>query len=308
VKLNCSIGMASSINRKESSVRILENAEIAMYKAKEKGKRSYVEYVTSHQEDIKNKLLLINAMEKGLDQKEFSLNFQPQYDAKTKQIIGYESLIRWNSSELGWVEPLDFIPLAEKMGYIHPIGEFVIRESCNFAKTINKKRAESEKLIVSVNVSGVQLLNDGLFDFFIRLIDEIGVEADNLAIEITETAIIENKEVASKQLELFRKKGIKVYLDDFGTGYSSLNYLIELPIDAIKIDKFFIDHILNEDREYSVVKMVISLAADFGLKTVAEGVETLQQSEMLEKIGCDFIQGFYYNRPLELKDAIKLVN
>lgn len=301
IKLNCSIGMASNINIKETSVRILENAEIAMYRAKDKGKRNYVEYLSSHQEDIKNKMTLINAMEKGLEKNEFSLNFQPQYDARTKSVVGYESLIRWNSSELGWVSPLDFIPLAEKMGYIHTIGEFVIRESCKFAKKL------SEKLIVSINVSGVQLLNDGFFDFFINIIEEIGVKTNNLAIEITETAIIENKEVASTQLDLFRKKGIKVYLDDFGTGYSSLNYLIELPIDAIKIDKFFIDHILKEDREYNVVKMIISLATSFGLKTVAEGVETLEQSEMLEKIGCDFIQGFYYSRPLELKDAIKLV-
>ena len=302
IKVYCSVGIASSLNKKESSEMILEKAEVAMYKAKEKGKRSSVEYLSSLQDEIKRKLEIINAIDKALDKDEFSLRFQPHIDSLADKIIGFEALIRWNSSALGWVSPYDFINLAEQTGYIHSIGEFVIRKACEFAKKI-----EDKNLIVSINVSGVQLLNDGFFDLFIGIANEIGVDPKGLAIEITETSIIDNKEIACMQLERFRESGVKVYLDDFGTGYSSLNYLTQLPIDVIKIDKTFIDKLMDRKQEYGVVTMIISLAEKLGLKTIAEGAEELSQINLLKEIGCNIIQGYYYSKPVFQDEAIKML-
>jgi diguanylate cyclase (GGDEF)-like protein len=307
VKLYCSIGIASAFSTDESAYIVLKNAEIAMYKAKERGKRGFFEYSSALQNEMRKKIILTNAMEKALDGSEFSLNYQPKYDTGNMRIVGYEALIRWNSSELGWVPPLDFIILAEQTGYIHEIGEFVIREACRFAKEVNEAAQLEIPLIISINVSAVQLLNANFFDLFMQIVEEVGVLNGSIGIEVTETVIMVNKEFASRQLERFREKGIKVYLDDFGTGYSSLNYFTQLPIDIIKIDKTFIDRILLSDREYQVVSMIISLANVFCLKTVAEGVETEEQFKMLQNIGCHIIQGYYFSRPLKEKDAYKLV-
>ncbi len=307
IKLNCSIGSARTTCGDDQSHVILKNAEFAMYKAKERGKRGYFEYSELLYDEIKNRLIMTSELETALDNSELSLNYQPKVDSFSLKVVGFEALIRWHSMKLGWVNPLDFITLAEQTGMIHEIGEFVIREACQFAKKINKMAQQEIPLRVSVNVSSVQLLNKDFFDKFMNVLDEVQVPSDYIGIEITETAVMENRDYVCGVLDKFRTFGIHIYLDDFGTGYSSLNYLTQLPIDILKIDKTFVDHIQNEKREFEVVQMIISLATMFDMETVAEGVESEDQLELLRKMGCHMIQGYYYSKPLAEVEALSLL-
>jgi len=307
IKLNYSAGLAYYTGSDQSADGVIKKAEIAMYKAKEWGKKGICVFSDDLNEEINRHMDIMNELEDAISSKEFSLNFQPKIDSKSNRLIGFESLIRWRSPRLGFIPPDEFIPLAEKSGLIHLLGEFVIRESCRFLKKISKFIDENEDFRISINVSAVQLLNSGFYSSFFRILDEIGVPPYMVGLEVTETAVMENMEFVCHQLDQFRAKGVRIYLDDFGTGYSSLNYLTMLPIDVLKIDKTFIDNITRDRRQHQVVKLIISLAEIFSLITIAEGVETEEQLGVLKDLDCHIFQGYFFSKPMTEEDAYQFL-
>jgi diguanylate cyclase (GGDEF)-like protein len=307
IKLNFSVGIAYFSDSEANADGLIKKAEIAMYKAKERGKKG----VCVFSDDLNNEMIrhldIMNELEDAISHHEFYLNYQPKIDTRTDRIIGFEALIRWQSPRLGFVPPDEFIQLAEQSGLIHLIGEFVIRESCQFLKRIMADYGFIEDFRISVNVSAVQLLNSSFYSSFFSILDEAAVPPEMIGLEVTETAVMENKAYVCNQLEKFRAKGVRIYLDDFGTGYSSLNYLTMLPIDILKIDKSFVDNITNKNREYQVVKLILSLASVFSLTTIAEGVETKDQLDILQSLDCHIVQGYYFSKPLIEVDGYKMV-
>jgi EAL domain-containing protein (putative c-di-GMP-specific phosphodiesterase class I) len=231
---------------------------------------------------------------------EFSLHYQPILDLRRKRIIGHEALIRWDSSRYGMVMPNQIIPLAEEIGFIDKIGEWVIDTSFAFAKSV-----EPLNLCTSCNVSPVQLSKKNFVDNVLQSFDYYNLKKGSVAIEITESCLIEPFDEVIWKLSLLREKGILIYLDDFGTGYSSLNYLKNLPVDYIKIDKSFIGEITNPGMDNKILKTIITLAHDMGIGTVAEGVETEEQLEFLEFCECDLVQGYLISRPKPEEEIVK---
>jgi len=246
---------------------------------------------------------MMNALEQSLDRREIFLNYQPIVNSTTEEIVGFEALVRWKSKK-GFISPATFIPLAENTGYIIELGDYIIEEACRFAKRIHEKNPD---LYLSINISNKQLLNSEFSEKLIKTIDASGVKASQLAIEITESAVIENYEMAVLVLNELKKSGIQVYLDDFGTGYSSLNHVNQLPIDLIKIDKSFIDNLHTNKRDEVMVKHIINMADDFNLNVIAEGVEYQDQFALLQSLGAQMLQGYHFYRPLSEEDALSSI-
>ena len=228
---------------------------------------------------------------------EFVLFYQPLVDAKTKKCISCEALVRWDSKSLGFLYPGDFIPMAEYLGLITTIGDYVMENACIQCKDWNDRGYKD--FSVSVNLSVVQLMQFDIVDSIKEIIERTEVNPSNIYVEVTESFAINDMEKVINILTSLKNIGIKISLDDFGTGYSSLNYIKKLPLDIIKIDKTFIDD-LNED-EYSraFVKLIVDLSKTLKTKVVAEGVETKEQYELLKEFGVDYIQGFYFGKPID---------
>ncbi len=307
IRLNFSLGLAYISDADSSGDGLIKKAEIAMYKAKERGKNGVCVYSEDLNSEMQRHLEIMNEMEEAIVRKEFYLNYQPKVAPEAGKVVGFEALIRWNSTRLGFVPPDEFILLAERSGLINALGEFVIEESCRFLQRIRAFYGEMKDFRVSVNVSAVQLLNSGFYESFFRILDEMGIPPTMIGIEITETAVMENKDFVIEQLIRFRERDVMIYLDDFGTGYSSLNYLTMLPIDVMKVDKSFVDRILQEGREHQVVKLILSLAETFSLRSIAEGVEEEAQLLSLQNMGCRIFQGYYFSRPLGEVDALNFI-
>ncbi|MBN2796876.1 MAG: bifunctional diguanylate cyclase/phosphodiesterase [Clostridia bacterium] len=289
-----SIGIAEYDGTVDAS-ELLKRAEIAMYQVKQSGKNKYNFYNEQFTEKVEKRLLISNSLEKSVENNEIYMVYQPKYDLKNEKIVSFEALVRWESKEYGNIPPNVFIEIAEQSGFIKNLSEFIIRQSCIFAKKIN---AYNNHYIISINISGKQLLDSSFAETFIEHLAIEQVPPYYIGLEITETAVIEDLNLAVSELKKLHDYGIKIYLDDFGTGYSSLNYLNQLPVDVIKIDKSFIDHIATNTHDLQLVRSIIQLAQSLGLHTVAEGVESEEQVKLLQMYQCDIAQGYYYDRPL----------
>lgn len=305
-KISVSIGIVFYPRDGHIVEDIFKKSELSMYKAKELGKSGYVIYEKKMEQEIVERMFLEKNLRDALDKDEFLLNYQPQIEPYSGKIVGFESLIRWNSLEYGFVPPMKFIPVAEQTGGIKKIGEWVLREACIFA--LNIKMKFNKTIEVSVNISSIQLGQDDFIDIVKNTIKNIGVTPDMIGIEVTETALMESFDVNSKKLETLRDMGFNIYLDDFGTGYSSLNYLLRLPINTIKIDKSFIDEMMLSEKGRKITERIINLAHDMELNVVAEGVEVEEQLVILKKFHCDIIQGYIFGKPLSEEDAHKFIS
>ena len=303
VRINYKLGVAYMKDAKDS-MELYQNAEMAMYMAKENILEDVTVYSANYRIEAEKSIRLSQELENALLNKEIYLDFQPKISSETKKIVGYEALVRWNSSELGFVSPLDFIRIAERTGYIIVLGRFIIEESCRFAKKAIEKNSD---IIVSINISSVQLKKYNFENELLKIIDSHEVPRRNIGIEITETAIILDLERTQKILRNIKKSGITIFLDDFGTGYSSLSYLNILPIDVLKIDKSFIDAIEADSKQKNLVKYIIRLAKSMGLRIVAEGVEVEGQFDILKEYECEMIQGYYFYKPLSQEEALSLL-
>lgn len=290
-----SIGIALFDNNGEDEMQILKNSDIAMHYAKFNGKNRYAYYDDKLKDLYAKKKNIENGLQKALDNNELELYYQPQIDINNSKIRGFEALLRWKSPELGNVSPNDFIPIAEETGIMYKIGEWVLKEACTQAKKWNDKGLLFDT--ISINISPKQIRNN----YFINLINSSllknGLSPESLEIEITEGTLMKFAE-KSKLLAKLIEKGIKIAIDDFGKGYSSLNYLTMLPINTLKIDKSFIDRICEDNKTFLIVASIIELSKKLGYSVIAEGVENIKQAELLQNIGCDYIQGYYYSKPV----------
>lgn len=284
----------------------MKNADIAMYKAKEKGGNSYYIYSKELSEKEMDNLILINQLRQAEHNNELRLFYQPIIDIDTGDIVGMEALIRWEKPGEGIVSPVRFVPLAEETGLIIPIGEWVIKTACIQQKDwINKGY---KPIRVSVNISAKQFQQHDFIETVIRIINETGIDPKYLVLEITESTAIIDIEYTLIKLRKLKTLGIHISIDDFGTGYSSLYKLREMSVDELKIDKSFIKDINSDVKKEKIAKAIIILANELNLKVTAEGVETKEQLEFLKENGCDRAQGFYYSKPVPPEEFEKFLN
>jgi EAL domain-containing protein (putative c-di-GMP-specific phosphodiesterase class I) len=237
--------------------------------------------------------------------KQFELYYQPKVDTRTGAVRSAEALIRWVHPKRGVISPAEFVPLAEECGLIAVIGEWVIREACRQARIWQD--AGIPALRISVNLSASQFRESGLVDSIRRALDDAGLQARYLEVELTESAVMTDPEQSVAILEQLSAMGVLVSVDDFGTGYSSMSYLRRFPIDKLKIDRVFINEIASRPEDASIVRAIVSLAHSLSLKVVAEGVETPAQLDFLKAAGCDEYQGYHFSRPLRAADFERLI-
>ena len=305
VRLTASIGVAYYPEDGDSAEELLKNADVAMYEAKNSGKDRWCVYQSRISDEAYSRMLLLNNLRRALERNEFSLCFQPQVSCERRRIVGFEALLRWTSPEHGPVSPAQFIPMAEQSGLILSIGQFVLAEACRFAARL--KELGYPSLRVAVNLSPRQLIATDIVAQVQQAVAAVQLDPSQLEIEVTENVFMESMEEAVQKLTTLRELGICLALDDFGTGYSSLTYLRKLPVDTLKIDKAFIDPILEDESQERFVRFIIEMAHSLNLQVVAEGVEHKNQVVRLERLGCDLIQGYVYSKPLPGEQAIRLL-
>lgn len=295
--ISLSIGVAHYPMHGESPEELVNNASIALHRVKEQGKNDFIIYNEVLEKQSLERRILENALRKAIKEQQFYLEYQPKVNIKTNEVIGMEALVRWNHPELGTISPGKFIPLAEETGLIIPLGEWILRESCRQA--VEWRDEGYPPLILSVNISVLQLQDPNFFDLVQEVLDESGFEPIYLELELTESIFAENLKNTIAVLKEVRKLGVTISIDDFGTGYSSLSYVKELPIDTIKIDRAFVKDIHKNKESKEIAKALINLANSIGLNTIAEGIEQKEHVEALRRDGYLFGQGFYYSKPLK---------
>lgn len=247
-------------------------------------------------------------LRKAIERQELELAFQPYVSLAEGRLVGFEALARWNHPERGIISPSDFIPIAEDSGLIVPLGRWAIETACNQIADWRRRCPGAADLTVGVNVSGLQLAQDDIVSAVEAALTASGIPGRALKVELTESAIVENPELARQIFTKLKQLDLSIAMDDFGTGYSSLSYLQQLPIDVLKIDQSFVAGMLNSDDSHKIVTTIIALARNLGMTTVAEGVEEQSQAERLRALGCDTAQGYFFARPMAAQEAEKFID
>lgn len=296
--ITCTVGIALNNAECGTVESIFKGAETAMYEAKSRGKAGFAMYHSSMNESIFERVELELGLRRAIELNEFHMVYQPIVELSTGQTVGAEALIRWDHPERGLVSPAKFIPIAEETGLIIPLGEFVLREACAQTNRILKAFPDSD-FVMSVNLSARQLLVPDITKTIMTIIEKAGIKPQNLKIEITESAMMEDIEIGIARLESLRDLGFQLAVDDFGTGHSSLSYLRRLPVHNVKIDQSFVGMLGVDNQPKAIVRAVIQLGQALNLNITGEGVETVEQLEILKELGCDFGQGYYFAKPLE---------
>jgi len=274
-----------------------------MYTAKRAGKGAYEVFQPEFHVEVLKRFELSTDLRRALAHREFVLHYQPIVTLKEGRIIGVEALIRWMGPDGRLVSPAEFIPVAEQTGLIVPIDRWVMREACRQASAWAKDLPDDQPISMSVNVSVKQLNDAGLAEEVRETLEETGLDASRLTLEITESVLMQDAEATLAILRELKVLGIRLAIDDFGIGFSSLNYLRRLPVDVVKIDRSFVAGIASQSSEWTLARGIIRLVHELGLETVAEGVERADQRAHLRALGCRFAQGFFFARPME-PDAI----
>lgn len=299
-----SIGISLYPEHSSNLDELLKYADIALYESKMSGKDTYIYFNDYFERKIKRKSEIFMNLKKAVKSNEIYLEFQPQLDIKENKIVGVEVLLRWKSRELGTVSPQEFIPIAEETKLIIDLGKWVIDR----AFRICKKWCEKGYLLdTSINISAIQLHEDNFHLYIKDMLKKYDINPSLIKFEVTESQIMQSKKENIKRLNRIKELGIEIILDDFGTGYSSLNYLTFLPVDEIKIDKSFIDLMLKNYKVYSIVDAIAYLSKKLGYKVTAEGVENKLQFDLLKKMFCDKIQGYYVSKPLSEEELEKFI-
>ncbi|HLV76306.1 MAG TPA: EAL domain-containing protein [Marinobacter sp.] len=303
VFVTTSIGIATFPHDSDNSGTLLQHADAAMYQAKHKGKSAYCRFSPELSEVSHERLQMESYMRKAMELGEFELHYQPIFETASGKLVAAEALIRWNNPSLGLVVPDRFIPLAEETGLIIPIGEWVVQEACKAARSW--QALTGYPVGVAVNVSPRQFRDPGFTEAVMKALETSDLEPELLELEITERLILDNSIETADILHRLDRSGIRLSVDDFGTGYSALSYLKSYPFDTLKIDRSFIQDVLDDKDDASLVRAIITMAHNLGLKVVAEGVESEEQTHFLKKELCDFSQGFFYSVPLPEQDFIR---
>lgn len=299
-----SIGIALSGSQNASAVSLIQEADIAMYRAKRAGRRQSVLFDDSMRVEAVDRLELEQEVRLALDRDEFELYFQPLSYFDRDMVQNFEALIRWNHPRYGLLSPVDFLPLVDKVGLTGAVGGWVFRTASAAASVM---RVIEPETCVGVNVDPDQIRQPGFVDALVAAMDAAGVPGSALTIEITEHAMMDDIEQTRTVLEQLRVLGVSIAVDDFGTGYSNLDLLRRLPVDYLKIDQSFIARLGIEAGDTQLVRMIVGLSQELGIGVVAEGVESQMQEDELRRLGCRIGQGYLYSRPLSLDDALELL-
>jgi len=295
-QIQVSIGIALYPTDSDTPDRLLNQADMAMRYVKAKGNGGYQFYMPDIDALATARHLMESKLTQALERLEFQLYYQPQVNLITGRIIGAEALLRWKDPELGLVYPAKFISIAEETGLIIPIGEWALRTACIQAKAW--ERSNRLPIRISVNLSARQFRQDNLVETVAQILQETELSADVLALELTETSVMENVEATILILQELKRWGVHISIDDFGTGYSSLNYLKRFPIDTLKIDQAFVRDITTDPNDAAIAKAIIAMAQSLQLKVIAEGVETQEQFNFLRQSGCHAMQGYLFSPPV----------
>ena len=299
--ISFSIGSATYPEDGISSYEMYKNANIAMNKGKKSGKNTLVFFEDVELKNVTENVELANDLQKALESGELFLHYQPVYNLKTMEVEGLEALIRWKNLKRGFVPPDLFIPVAEETGQILNIDRWVLTKVLDMKK---KLEDEGSKLELGLNLSSKTLMSEVNFPHFIGVFDDFNVDFSNVVIEITETAVIDDINLAVRRIHELKEKGVRIALDDFGTGYSSLNHLKNLPIDIVKLDRSFIGSIFGDNKEGLIIKGVISLSKNLGFRVIAEGIENGEQLKYLQENDCPFGQGYYLSPPNSIEKIL----
>lgn len=286
---------------------LLKSADMAIYRAKERGRNTFEFYTDELNQKILKKLTIETNLRSALEKQEFLLYYQPIIDTVKNSICGLESLIRWKHPTMGLISPNDFIPIAEEAGLIVPIGEWILRTACLQNFTWKRDSVVPASMRISINISARQFKEKNISDVFNSILDEIGLSGENFTLELTETLIMQDIEHSVRVIKSLKNLGFAISIDDFGTGYSSLNYLRRFPIDFLKIDRSFIMDVTVNADDAAIVNAIIAMAHSLKMTVIAEGVETIEQYEFLKARHCDEIQGFLFSKPLPAEDIPSFV-
>ena len=306
IKSNCSVGVSVFPDDGQTLEVLIGKADVALYKAKGQGKGRICLFEAEFDAQLKRQRAMKEELYKALERDEFEIHYQPQVNAKNKQVISVEALCRWNSPVFGQVNPVEFITIAEKCGAIHALGLSVIKIACDEILSISPNG--NGALELSINISPIQIIEPDFFTNIKRVVKATGIDNSRVTFELTESAAIDSILSLSPLFHELKQSGFGLSLDDFGTGFSSLSYLSDLPFSEIKIDRSFIDKFLDSDQSDSLVKTIIAIGNSFNMTVVAEGVETQAQYEKLTHYNCDLLQGYFFGKPLRLNALLERIS
>lgn len=305
VLVSVSVGISIFPEDASDATNLLMNADASMYTSKSLGGNQYQFYNKALTDEVRKKLKMEALLRKAIENNELSLHYQPKFSLKSKKVSGVEALLRWHSAEIGFVSPAEFIPLSEETGLIHKISDWVYEKAIEQARDWVAQDIRFNH--IAVNISVLQIEKGGLPEKLSQLLTFYNVPANAIELEITESVFVHNQDHVLDQLTQLRNLGFKISIDDFGTGYSSLSYLKKLPIDILKIDSSFVMDIPDDKDDMAITRTVIAMGKAMGLDLVAEGAETQQQVEFLTTEGCQFVQGYFFSRPLPPQQCLEFI-
>jgi diguanylate cyclase (GGDEF)-like protein len=307
VYISASIGIVLRDAKYRMPEDMLRDADIAMYRAKSSGKGQHEIFNKAMRQQVSDRLRLETELRAALERGEFAVFYQPIMQIAANRLIGFEALVRWFHPQRGQVMPGEFIPIAEETGLIVPLGEWILRESCRQVREWQQRFPARSDLTISVNLSCKQFMQLDLADRVTEILRETGLEARYLRLEVTESHVMENSQMAITIMNRLRALGVKLSIDDFGTGYSSLSYLQRLPINYLKIDRSFVNVMSANHENGEIVRAIVMLAKNLNMQVIAEGIETEEQALQLINLDCPFGQGFFYSKPTAAGQAEALL-
>ena len=305
IVVNCSIGITFYPLDGDTAEHMLRDAATALHRAKANNKGGRVYFTAEMNQAVRRRIQIGNHLRFALRNDELYLHFQPRARLSDGALTGVETLLRWNSSELGFVSPAEFIPVAERNGLIIPIGEWVLNCSCRQA--VQWREQTGVWVSVAVNLSMRQLSDDNIVHVVAQALEQSGLPAEYLELELTESMLMKDTHRLMRILTVFKEFGVKLAIDDFGTGYSSLAYLKRFPLDYLKIDRSFVVDLPDDQNDVAIVKTIIAMSHHLDLKVIAEGVENRAQQILLEAHGCDEMQGYLYARPMPADELLAMI-
>ncbi|MGH8420010.1 MAG: EAL domain-containing protein [Pseudomonas sp.] len=304
--VTASIGITLSDGHVAQPTQLIQQADMAMYKAKQEGRNNFQWYTKDLDLRVSERVNLRNEIQKAIESEAFELYYQPQIEGRSGKIVGLEALLRWKHPERGFISPASFIPVAEDTGQIIPLSMWVLNTACEHIGKLNGQGINA--VVVAVNISSVHFQKSNFVESVQQVLAKHGLSAKLLELEITETVLLDNANRAIETLHQLKKLGVRLAIDDFGTGFSSLNYLKRLPIDKVKIDRSFVKEVISDRHDAAITQGIISIAHLLQLKVVAEGVETEPQLAFLKKSHCDEFQGFYFAKPMPFQEIKSFLN
>lgn len=305
IYVSTSMGISIFPEDGHSTEELVNRAEKAMIYSKENGRNGFAFYFDDLNTDTKRVLLLDTEIRKAIENRDFTLHYQPKICTQTHNVIGIEALVRWTNEKMGFVSPAEFIPYAEETGLIIPLSEIIFELACIGHSELLKEGYN--KIPIAINVSSIHFQQQGFLESMQKILEKNNTSAQNFEIEVTERTVMNSASETVSKLVKLKQLGFKLSIDDFGTGYSSLSYLVRFPLDILKIDRSFIQHITSLDEKQAVVDAIIQMAHRLKMLVVAEGVESAQQVELLREMGCDYIQGYYYSKPLPMNELLEFL-